>query len=265
MLTTIFSQLAQQIMPQFVTQRALYEARERPSKTYSWVAFVLSNILVETPWSFFCSILLYFTWYYPIGLYRNAEPTDTVHMRGALAWLLILTFILFSSTFAHMAIAAIDNAETGGNIANLCFSLILSFCGVLAGPTALPRFWIFMYRISPLHYFISGLLSAAIAGTKVKCATEEYLHFDPAMNMTCGEYLENYIHHAGGYVAKPLARIDCAFCPISDTDTFLKGLSSNPDEEWTNFGLMWVYIIFNIVSAVVLYWAFRVPKKKKQQ
>lgn len=42
LLFTIFGQLVQQIMPHFVTQRALYEVRERPSKTYSWKA--VSNI-----------------------------------------------------------------------------------------------------------------------------------------------------------------------------------------------------------------------------
>lgn len=48
---TIFGQLVQQIMPNFVTQRSLYEARERPAKTYSWKIFVLSNIVVEIPWN----------------------------------------------------------------------------------------------------------------------------------------------------------------------------------------------------------------------
>lgn len=47
----LFSQLVQQIMPNFVTQRALYESRERPSKTYSWKVFIMSNIVVEIPWS----------------------------------------------------------------------------------------------------------------------------------------------------------------------------------------------------------------------
>jgi len=47
----MFSQLVQQIMPNFVTQRSLYEVRERPSKTYSWKVFILSNIVVEIPWS----------------------------------------------------------------------------------------------------------------------------------------------------------------------------------------------------------------------
>lgn len=48
---TIFGQLTQQIMPNFVTQRSLYEVRERPSKTYSWKIFILSNIVSEIPWA----------------------------------------------------------------------------------------------------------------------------------------------------------------------------------------------------------------------
>ncbi|MBE3046671.1 ABC transporter permease, partial [Candidatus Bathyarchaeota archaeon] len=49
MVTTVFSTLVQQIQPVFVTQRALYEVRERPSKAYSWQAFLLANIFVEVP------------------------------------------------------------------------------------------------------------------------------------------------------------------------------------------------------------------------
>ncbi|KAJ5702941.1 hypothetical protein N7488_010489 [Penicillium malachiteum] len=261
MLLTTFNLLAQQIMPQFVTQRALYEARERPAKTYSWAAFMLANILVEIPWSLLCSVLLFVTWYYPIGLYRNAEFTDTVHEKGALVWLFILTFVMFSSTFAHLAISAIETAETAGNIANLCFSLTISFCGVLAGPKAFPHFWIFMYRLSPFHYLISGLLSASVGGGHVVCSKQEFLHFDPPSNITCGDYLTGYIHVAGGYVEVPSATSDCSFCPISETDKFLTGMSTSRDDEWMNFGLMWIYIVFNIFGAVFLYWAFRVPKK----
>ena len=49
MITSIFSTLVQQIMPRFVTQRSLYEVRERPSKAYSWGAFMFANIIVEIP------------------------------------------------------------------------------------------------------------------------------------------------------------------------------------------------------------------------
>lgn len=44
-------QLVYQILPMFVVQRTLYEARERQSKTYAWQTFVLSNIVVEMAWN----------------------------------------------------------------------------------------------------------------------------------------------------------------------------------------------------------------------
>ena len=44
MITAILSSLMQQIMPRFVIQRSLYEVRERPSKAYSWIAFVMAQI-----------------------------------------------------------------------------------------------------------------------------------------------------------------------------------------------------------------------------
>ncbi|OQV10719.1 hypothetical protein CLAIMM_14681 isoform 3 [Cladophialophora immunda] len=260
MLMTIFGQLVQQIMPLFVTQRSLYEVRERPSKTYSWQAFMMSNIIVELPWSTLCAILIFFTWYYPIGLYKNAEPTDAVHERGALMFLLILTFLLFTSTFAHMVIAAIETAETGGNIANLCFSLTLVFCGVLVGPKALPGFWIFMYRVSPFTYLIDGMLSTAVAHANVTCAANEYLHFPVPSGQTCAEYMRPYIATAGGYLQDASATGNCSYCQISTTDAFLASVSAHPQDMWRNFGLMWPYIAFNVAGAVFLYWLARVPK-----
>jgi ATP-binding cassette subfamily G (WHITE) protein 2 (PDR) len=129
MLLTIFGNLSQQIMPHFVTQRALYEVRERPSKTYSWKVFILSNIIVEIPWNSLMGVIMFVTWYYPIGLYRNAEPTDAVTERSGLMFLFLLSFLLFTSTFTDLVIAGVESAENGGNIAQLMFSLCLIFCG----------------------------------------------------------------------------------------------------------------------------------------
>ncbi|KAE8348673.1 ABC-2 type transporter-domain-containing protein [Aspergillus coremiiformis] len=263
MLMTVFGNLVQQIMPNFVTQRSLYEARERPSKAYSWQAFMTANILVELPWNSLMSVLIFVCWYYPIGLYRNAEPTDTVHERGALMWLFILAFLLFTSTFAHMMIAGIELAETGGNLANLIFSLCLIFCGVLATPQALPGFWIFMYRVSPFTYLISGMLSTGVGRTKAICESIEFLHLTPPPNTTCGTYMSDYISRAGGYLEDNNATGSCSFCQISSTDTFLAQVSSYYEDRWRNFGIMWAFIVFNIAAAVFIYWLARVPKGKR--
>ncbi len=128
-LLVLFGQLVEQIMPLFVSQRTLYEARERPSKTYSWQAFILSNMVVEIPWNLLCAILVFFCWYFPMGLYRNAEESGTESERGALMFLYVVCFLFFTSTFAQMVVAPIETAETAGNIANLMFSMCLVFCG----------------------------------------------------------------------------------------------------------------------------------------
>ena len=266
MLLTLFSQLVQQLMPNFVTQRALYEARERPSKTYSWKAFMLSNMIVDLPWSLLAGTILFFCWYYPIGLYNNAIPTNAVAERGALCFLLILAFLWFSSTFAHMVIAGIDTAETAGNVGNLMFSLSLIFCGVLVGPNAMPGIWHYtMYYISPFHYLVEGLLTDAVGGTSLVCATSEFLHFDPPNGATCAVYLKEYLDTAKtGYFLNPDATSDCQFCAISDTNTFLQQLSLDFNNAWRDFGIMFIYIIFNFFAALLIYWLARVPKKSKK-
>ncbi|KAL4922188.1 ABC-2 type transporter-domain-containing protein [Aspergillus aurantiobrunneus] len=264
MLLTIFGNLVQQIMPNFVTQRSLYEARERPSKAYSWQVFMTANILVELPWNTLMAVLIFVCWYYPIGLYNNAKPTDAVTERGGLMFLLIWTFLLFTSTFAHMVIAGIELAETGGNVATMLFSLCLIFCGVLSSADAMPGFWIFMYRVSPFTYLVSAMLSTGLSGTNVECEAVEYLTFNPPANQTCEVYMRDFMDSTrSGYLQDPGATSQCAFCTMDTTDTFLSSVGSKFDEAWRNFGLMWVYIIFNIAGAVFIYWLARVPKGKK--
>ena len=45
--------LANQLQVVFLNIRNVYEIQERPSRTYSWPALIMSQILVEIP----CSIL----------------------------------------------------------------------------------------------------------------------------------------------------------------------------------------------------------------
>lgn len=262
---TVFGQMVQQTMPHFVVQRDLYEVRERPSKTYGWQVFILSQIIVELPWNTLMAVAIYVCWYYPIGLYRNAEPTDAVTERGVLMFLLILTFMLFTCTFTDFIIAGCQSAENGGNIANLLFMMCLIFCGVLAPPNSLPRFWIFMYRVSPFTYLVSAMLSTAVGNADAVCAANEFISFPPPSGQTCGEYLETYIAATGGYLVDENSTSSCKFCTTGDTNKFLEGVQSSYEDRWRNFGLMWVFIVFNVFGALALYWLVRVPKKWKKE
>lgn len=260
---TVFGQLTQQQMPHFVVQRSLYEVRERPSKTYSWKVFMLSQIIVELPWNTLMAVVMFVCWYYPVGLNHNAEAADQVAERGALVFLFLLAFMLFTSTFTNLVIAGFETAEAGGNIANLLFMLCLIFCGVLATPDSMPGFWIFMYRVSPFTYLVQGMLAASVANTAVVCASNELLTFQPLDGQTCGQYMSDYISMAGGYLTNENATSDCLFCTIGETNTFLETVSTSYGDRWRNFGILWAFIIFNIFAALGVYWLARVPKGKK--
>ena len=151
MLFTIFGQLTQQIMPLFVTQRSLYEVRERPSKAYSWVAFLIAQIVVEIPYQIIAGLIVYASFYYPVvGAGQSSE-------RQGLVLLLCVVFFIYASTFAHMCIAALPDAQTAGAIVTFLFAMSLIFNGVMQAPQALPGFWIFMYRVSPMTYWVSEI------------------------------------------------------------------------------------------------------------
>ncbi|EAU31010.1 ABC transporter CDR4 [Aspergillus terreus NIH2624] len=260
-LLTVFGQLVQQTMPYFVIQRSLYEVRERPSKVYSWKVFMLSQIIVEIPWNTLMSVIMFLCFYYPIGLYQNAEPAHQVTERGALFFLFLWAFMMFTCTFTDFIIAGVESAEQGGNVANLLFMLCLIFCGVLATPSSFPHFWIFMYRVSPFTYMVQGMMTAAVANTDVVCAANELLHFPPPAGQTCGQFLQHYIDVAGGYLQDSNATDVCTYCTIGKTNVYLAGVDAFYDQRWRNFGIFIVYVVVNIFGALFMYWLARVPKK----
>ncbi|KAL4919820.1 hypothetical protein BDW62DRAFT_178518 [Aspergillus aurantiobrunneus] len=79
-----------------------------------------------------------------MGFQRNVEWTDAVHLREITICLHMWVFFSFTSTFANMLIAGIETEQVAGAFLNFFFNVMFAFSGVLAGPTELPGFWIFM-------------------------------------------------------------------------------------------------------------------------
>lgn len=129
LLFLLHSNMVQLIMPHFLESRTLYETRERPSRTYSWTVFVLSNILAELPWHTILAVIQYMTWYYPLGMNRNGHTTHQRTERAGLMFFLIWSFMEYSSTFSHMLGTIMPDAATGINISALLYGLSLIFCG----------------------------------------------------------------------------------------------------------------------------------------
>ncbi|KAL1880537.1 hypothetical protein VTK73DRAFT_5550 [Phialemonium thermophilum] len=249
---TLFPQLVNQIMPVFASQRAIYEARERPSKAYSWKAFMAANIVVELTWNTIMSVFCYICWYYPIGLYKNAEWTNTVHSRGFTMFLQIWIFFIFTSTFADMMIAGLPSPEIAGGMTNLLVIMMFTFCGVLAGPKALPGFWIFMYRVNPFTYIVESFLGTSLGNAPMYCASNEFVHFVASNGSTCAEYASQYLSQVGGYLLDPDST-ECQYCAMNETNQFLASTMAPPAEE-TSTALTHIFHYENATHSFEVKW-----------
>ena len=126
-------------------------------------------------------------------------------------------------------------------------------------PVALPGFWIFMYRVSPLTYLVSGIASTGMHARPVICASNELARFDPPPSTTCGSYLAPYLAtNPVGTLLNPSATSQCEYCQLNNSDEFLASVFIEWSTRWRNYGIGFSYIMFNIVMAIIFYWAFRV-------
>lgn len=263
MFLIVFVTLSHQYLPHFVAQRSLYEVRERPSKTFSWLAFITGQITGEIPWNIALGTLAFFVWYYPIGMYQNATATDTVNQRGATMWFTIVVFYVYTSTLAQLCISFLELAENAANLAILLFTVCLNFCGVLVPYHQIPRFWKFMYRFNPFTYLVSAMLSTGLANSEVVCSKDELLEFIPAGNLTCGQYMAPYIGVAGGYLIDANATELCEYCTVASTNVFLKQVSANYSHRWRDIGILIGFLVFDIFATIFFYWLTRIPKGSK--
>ncbi|KAK7049026.1 hypothetical protein R3P38DRAFT_3620540 [Favolaschia claudopus] len=185
LLLLLFGNLTQQIMPLFVEQRALYEARERPSKAYSWMAFLLAQIVVELPWQLLASVIFFVFLVLSdrsvseCGYRRPAQRARSTDVR------------LCHPVHDLHQYTGNDSAQTAGNIGSLLFSFTLLFCGVLAGPSTV-GWWIWANRVSPFTYLVGGMSATGVANSRVECPSVELLHVDPTAGQNCGEYFASY-------------------------------------------------------------------------
>ncbi len=258
MVTTLFTTLVQQIQPLFITQRSLYEVRERPSKAYSWKAFLIANIIVEIPYQILTGILTFACFYYPIVGVQSS-------VRQGLVLIFIIQIFIYASAFADMTIAAMPDAEAASALVVLLTMMSIIFSGPLQTKDALPGFWTFMYYASPFTYWIGGIASTMLHGRPVVCSADETLVFDPPPNMTCGAYLQPLAGMEPGTLQNPAATAACQYCPISVADQFLATVNIFWSQRWRNFGIVWSYVVFDIAVAIGVYYVFRVKKGKAFQ
>ncbi|KAF8960414.1 pleiotropic drug resistance ABC transporter [Flammula alnicola] len=252
MATILSVPLSNQLQVPFINMRTIYEIRERPSRMYSWSALVASQILIELPWNILGSLILFFTWYWTVGFETSRA--------GYTFLMIVIVFPSYYTTFGQAVAAMAPSAEIAAVLFSFLFSFVITFNGVLQ-PFSQLGWWRWMYRLSPYTYLIEGLLGQALGRQQVNCSAVEFVTVNPPSGMTCEQYMTPYMSFAGGYLENPAASTACQFCSIRTTDQFLEhAFNIFYDHHWRNFGLVVVFIFFNVFLVFVLTYLFRIHK-----
>jgi ATP-binding cassette subfamily G (WHITE) protein 2 (PDR) len=95
------------------------------------------------------------------------------------------------------------------------------------------------------------------------CDDNEFQVFSAPPNQSCADYMREYISTACGFLRDPQATSECHYCRLNNTDQFLRRIHARWETRWRDFGILWVYVAFNVAGAMFFYWLCRVPRVKK--
>lgn len=246
------------VLPKFFMDRALWEAREYPSRIYGWVAFCSASIISEIPSAIISAVLYWVLWYFATGL-----PTDS--STSGFVFLMTLLFFLFQTSWAQWICAFAPSFTVISNVLPFFLVMFSVFNGVFVPYQQLVVFWRYwMYYVNPSTYFVGGVLSSTLVNQDVRCADHEAAHFKPPSGKTCAEFANDFIKTAGrGYLIDPNATDMCGYCPYSDGTEYLASLHIEPSQKWRDFGIFlafcisnWALVYFFIYTVRVRRWSF---------
>jgi ATP-binding cassette subfamily G (WHITE) protein 2 (SNQ2) len=250
----ISAPIMNQIQTYAIASRELFEVRESKSNTFHWSCLLIAQYINEVPYCIVFSTIYFITWYFPVQL-DNSPP------RAGLWWFTYCIFYqLYYPSLSLAVLYPSPDLPSANVIMGLIFCFTMAFCGVFQIPALMPGFWKFMWRISPLTYFVGNLLGISLHGRKVECSAEEYNYLEPPEGLTCGEFLLPFFTYMPGYVNNPNATSNCAVCKYSVGDDYLEVIGISYGDRWRNIGFFCVYIGVNFVGMIVLYYIFRVKR-----
>jgi ATP-binding cassette, subfamily G (WHITE), member 2, SNQ2 len=82
------------VVPKFFQSRALWEAREYPSRIYGWFAFCTAQVVAEIPMAVVGAVIYWLLWYYPTNLPRDSETAGYM-------FLMTMLFYFFMSSWGQ--------------------------------------------------------------------------------------------------------------------------------------------------------------------
>ncbi|KAJ1797698.1 ATP-binding cassette transporter snq2 [Coemansia sp. RSA 2399] len=243
-----------QVQPEFLRQRQYY-GRETSTNQYGWRAFAVAIIVTEWPFAILSNTIFFAAFYWTVGLNGITDRIGYFYFTYIILGIFSLTLGQAIASFApNDIIAAMFNP--------IFTAMIILFCGVTAPYAQIPKFWrSWMYWLSPYMYYVEGVITNDLHGSKVVCRSDEFYTFDPPSGQTCGDYAGDWVSSAAGYINNLDATSACEYCAYKVGDEYFTTLNWSFTHRWRNVGVMFGFIVFNIAFTALMIKIYKVNKR----
>ncbi|KAJ1915894.1 ATP-binding cassette transporter snq2 [Mycoemilia scoparia] len=251
---TIAILIINQVEPEFARQRLWY-SRESSTNQYGWAPFAISIVLAEWPFAIFAATLYFTIFYWVVGL-------NTLASRTGFFYLMYITLCLFSVSLGQLIISFLPTHIFAALVNPIFTTMMLLFSGVVQPYPVMPKWWRrWMYWISPLHYYIEGVVVNELKGQTVVCRPREFYIFEPPVGQTCGEYAGPFLQTGPGYIDNLNDTTGCRYCPYKIGEEFYFTLDWSFAHRYRNWLIVVGYTFFNIALVIFFVKVYRINKR----
>jgi ABC-type multidrug transport system permease subunit len=242
------------MQPFFLHNRDIFEAREKKSKIYHWLAFIGAQTVSEIPYLILCATLYFACWYFTAGFPTTASISGHMYLQ--------MIFYEFLYTSIGQGIAAYAPNEYFAAVMNpvLIGAGLVSFCGVVVPFSQMQPFWRdWLYYLDPFTYLVGGLLGEVLWDVEVRCDPSELVRFTAPVGQTCGEYMAAFLAEKPGYLVDGNATA-CEFCQFSTGADYAR--TFNLKERYYSWRDTGITALFCISSYAMVFLMMKLRSKK---
>ncbi|KAJ5462154.1 hypothetical protein N7530_010359 [Penicillium desertorum] len=243
--------------PRFTTFRDIFVYREKASRSYHWIVFVMSSIVIELPFTLITALIYWLLWYFPAGL--QADPTHAGY-----ALLCYWLFSIFTVSLGYLIAAWMPNLNASLMANGFFFMFVNTFAGTLTAREKTPSGWSWYFNVSPLYYLAEGLTTNSLYGHDIRCKSSEVTVFHAPANDTCISYAISFLQSATGYLVNPDATGACGYCRYGIGQEYYQQFGYDNNRKYRDIGIFIGFIAFNFTAVIVGTYVTKIYKWKRK-
>uniref|UniRef100_A0A1J3CBG8 ABC transporter G family member 42 n=1 Tax=Noccaea caerulescens TaxID=107243 RepID=A0A1J3CBG8_NOCCA len=161
--------------------------RERFSRMYNSGSYSLAQVLVEIPYSFLQSVICVTTVYPMVGYQWSVYKVFW-------SFYTIFCSLLIFNYFGMLLVVVTPNIHVAFTLRSSFYSIVNLFAGYVMPRPNIPRWWIWMYYLSPTSWVLNGLLTSQYGDME-----KEILAFGEKKKVS--DFLEDYFGYKNDSLA----------------------------------------------------------------